>query len=190
MNSSNLYKIAVLGDSEVGKSTICKLMSGKKLDLLEISCQDNTQMTTYQGIRGVFIVVDLFKISTFGGAIKWKNDLYDKYLRELEYYDETIPIILLFNKADNFVRYAKNHSMTANLYNDEITYSDCEEFCDKYGFPCHFYTSSKSPQSGVRNSHEKMIFLCGKTMFPSSYYDVDETKTTKIDLLLKELDEK
>lgn len=179
----NNYKIAVVGDIGTGKSTICKLMNEKNnecsnnLTLLEVPYQkENTNY--YEGIRGIFIVIDLLKIETFRGAIGWKKDLYSKYLNDLEYHEDvTIPIILLFNKADNLI----NH----NLQNNEITYSDCEEFCDKYDFKFHYYVCSERPQCGMQLAYDKMLFLCGKIMFPS-YNHVDNSKDIKIDLLLKD----
>lgn len=185
MEYSNKYTIAVLGDAETGKSTICELMRKNNDNVNLIKTIKN-----YQGINGVFIVVDLLQITTFRGAIEWKNDLYEKYLRDLEYdADETIPIILLINKADKFVRYLENNVMTANLYNDEISYTDCEDFCGKYQFTCHFYVSNKNHQSGMKHAYEKMIELCGKVIFPTHHY-IDHTKYIKIDLLLNDYDNK
>lgn len=166
-NGEQLYKVLVIGDYGVGKTSIIrrytegyfsanyKLTIGVDFALKNIEFEDNKIALQLWDIAGherfghmthvyykyaiaAIIVYDLGRPATFESVIKWHRDLNEKVMLANE---EPVPVILLANKCD--------------LNPDDVDKEALDKYCQENGFSAWFATSAKEDQ----NINEAMGFL-------------------------------
>ncbi|XP_066522706.1 ras-related protein Rab-38 isoform X1 [Hoplias malabaricus] len=153
----HLYKILVIGDLGVGKSSIIKRYVHQnfspnyratigvdfalkvltldqdtvRLQLWDIAGQErfgNMTRVYYREAMGAFIVFDVTRPNTFEAVVKWKEDLDAKLGVDGE---KAVPAVLLANKCD------QNRDLLPN------NVLKMEQFCQEHGFITWFQTSAK-----------------------------------------------
>jgi len=152
----HLYKVLVIGDYAVGKTSIIKrycegyftpnykLTIGVDFAVKDVDIDDNTRVTLqlwdvagherfgtmtrvyYKYAIAAIIVFDISRPATFDAVVKWKEDVNSKVVLAN---DEPIPLILLANKCD--------------LPNVTIDSAALDEFCKNNGFLSWFKTSAQ-----------------------------------------------
>uniref|UniRef100_A0A8B9Y794 Ras-related protein Rab n=1 Tax=Bos mutus grunniens TaxID=30521 RepID=A0A8B9Y794_BOSMU len=155
--SEHLFKVLVIGELGVGKTSIIKryvhqLFSQHyratigvdfalkvlnwdsrtlvRLQLWDIAGQErfgNMTRVYYKEAVGAFIVFDISRGSTFDAVLKWKSDLDSKVHLPN---GSPIPAVLLANKCDQ----KKDSGQTP---------SQMDQFCKEHGFTGWFETSAK-----------------------------------------------
>jgi len=163
-----LYKVLVIGDYAVGKTSIIKrycegyftpnykLTIGVDFAVKDIDIDDGTQVTLqlwdvagherfgtmtrvyYKYAIAAVIVFDVSRPATFDAVIKWRDDVNSKVVLAN---DEPIPLILLANKCD--------------IPGVTIDSPALDEFCKNNGFKAWFQTSAQEN----KNIDEAMQFL-------------------------------
>ncbi|KAG9265277.1 ras-related protein Rab-38 [Astyanax mexicanus] len=153
----HLYKILVIGDLGVGKSSIIKRyvhhnfspnyratigvdfalkvlnldQETVRLQLWDIAGQErfgNMTRVYYREAMGAFIVFDVTRPSTFEAVTKWKEDLDAKLSQSS---GKQVPTVLLANKCDQGSDVLTNNGI------------QMERFCRENGFLGWFETSAK-----------------------------------------------
>ncbi|KAG0045626.1 rab32, member RAS oncoprotein [Gryganskiella cystojenkinii] len=157
-----LFKVLVLGDSGVGKTSIIKRyvhnifsMNYKstigvdfalkvvqwapdtvvRMQLWDIAGQErfgNMTRVYYKEAVAALVVYDVTRPKTFEAVAKWKSDLDSKVSLPPELGGGPIPTILLANKMDLH----EDHSPGLNA-------AEMEKFCEEHGFLKWFGTSAK-----------------------------------------------
>uniref|UniRef100_UPI00398E3A3E ras-related protein Rab-38-like n=1 Tax=Pristiophorus japonicus TaxID=55135 RepID=UPI00398E3A3E len=153
-----LFKVLVIGDLGVGKTSIIKRYVHQifsqhyratigvdfalkvlhweedtivRLQLWDIAGQErfgNMTRVYYREAVGAFIVFDVSRASTFEAVSKWKNDLDSKVRLQN---GKPVPAILLANKCDQTKEGLTN------------TLPKLDQFCKENGFIAWFQTSAK-----------------------------------------------
>ncbi|XP_041050906.1 ras-related protein Rab-38-like [Carcharodon carcharias] len=153
-----LFKILVIGDLGVGKTSIIKRYVHQifsqhyratigvdfalkvlhweedtivRLQLWDIAGQErfgNMTRVYYREAVGAFIVFDVSRASTFEAVSKWKNDLDSKVRLQN---GNPVPAILLANKCDQTKEGLSN------------TLPKMDQYCKENGFIAWFETSAK-----------------------------------------------
>ncbi|XP_028656244.1 ras-related protein Rab-38-like [Erpetoichthys calabaricus] len=154
----HLYKILVIGDLGVGKTSIIKRSVHQnyspnyratigvdfalkvlnwdadtvvRLQLWDIAGQErfgNMTRVYYREAMGAFIVFDITRPSTFEAVMKWKEDLDSKLTLSN---GTNVPAVLLANKCDQGGELLMNNGLKM------------EQFCKENGFVAWFETSAK-----------------------------------------------
>ncbi|KAJ8280430.1 hypothetical protein GJAV_G00054470 [Gymnothorax javanicus] len=153
----HLYKILVIGDLGVGKTSIIKRYAHQnfssnyratigvdfalkvlnwhsktiRLQLWDIAGQErfgNMTRVYYREAMGVFIVFDVTRPSTFEAVTKWKEDLDSKLTLSN---GKNIAAVLLANKCDQGRDVLMNNGI------------EMDQFCKENGFVGWFETSAK-----------------------------------------------
>ncbi|XP_054555566.1 ras-related protein Rab-38 isoform X3 [Talpa occidentalis] len=157
----HLYKLLVIGDLGVGKTSIIKRYVHQnfsshyratigvdfalkvlrwdpetvvRLQLWDIAGQErfgNMTRVYYREAMGAFIVFDVTRPATFEAVTKWKNDLDSKLSLPN---GKPVSVVLLANKCDQ----GKDVLMNNGLKMDQ--------FCREHGFVGWFETSAKMGQ--------------------------------------------
>ena len=158
-----VIKLAILGDSTVGKTSICRVFfdyefeeeqittigqvkfdkkiemeDGKELKLIiwDTAGQErfhNIAITACKSAQGVLVCYDLTQRETFNRIKLWLDEINETY--------KNIPIVLLGNKSD--------------MINErKITEKEAKEFAEKYSLP-YYETSAKNKT----NIKESILFL-------------------------------
>ncbi|OCT93278.1 ras-related protein Rab-38 [Xenopus laevis] len=154
----HLYKILVIGDLGVGKTSIIKRYVHQnfsphyratigvdfalkvlswdsdtvvRLQLWDIAGQErfgNMTRVYYREAVGAFIVFDVTRPATFEAVAKWKEDLDSKLTLS-----NGVPVsaVLLANKSDQGKDNFKNH------------FTKMDQFCKEHGFVAWYETSAK-----------------------------------------------
>eukprot|EP01012_Entosiphon_sulcatum_P067990 TRINITY_DN9792_c0_g1_i2.p2 TRINITY_DN9792_c0_g1~~TRINITY_DN9792_c0_g1_i2.p2 ORF type:complete len:225 (+),score=38.40 TRINITY_DN9792_c0_g1_i2:1699-2373(+) len=168
-----LYKVLVVGDMGVGKTSIIKryvhnifsqnykATIGVDFGLKELHWEKNTirvqlwdiagqerfgnlTRVYYKEAVGALVVHDITKADSLEAATKWKNDIDHKvYLPD----DTPIPCVLLSNKCDMPNRIARSQQ-------------EMDKFCKDHGFIAWFETSAKEN----RNIDAACSFLVQKIL--------------------------
>ncbi|XP_066507622.1 ras-related protein Rab-38b [Hoplias malabaricus] len=152
-----LYKILVIGDLGVGKTSIIKRYVHQtystnyratigvdfalkvlswdtdtvRLQLWDIAGQErfgNMTRVYYREAMGAFIVFDVTRPTTFEAVTKWKEDLDSKLTLAN---GKSIPTVLLANKCDQSREVVTNNGLKL------------EQFCQENGIAGWFETSAK-----------------------------------------------
>ncbi|OWF43373.1 ras-related protein Rab-32B-like [Mizuhopecten yessoensis] len=156
-NQEHLYKILVIGEFGVGKTSIIrrytegtfspnyKLTIGVDFALKSMVWDDNTKVNMqlwdiagherfghmtrvyYKYAIGAIIVFDLSRPATFDSVLKWLNDVNSKVMLANE---QPVPVLLLANKCD--------------IEGAEPDTSKIDKFCKEHQFIGWFPTSAKS----------------------------------------------
>ncbi|MGH0172315.1 UNVERIFIED_CONTAM: hypothetical protein FKN15_063712 [Acipenser sinensis] len=156
----HLYKILVIGDLGVGKTSIIKRYVHQnysqnyratigvdfalkvlnwdtdtvvRLQLWDIAGQErfgNMTRVYYREAMGAFIVFDVSRLSTFDAVTKWKKDLDSKLTLSN---GKPISAVLLANKCDQGREVFMNNGIKM------------DQFCKDNGFVGWFETSAKFP---------------------------------------------
>ncbi|XP_016096033.1 ras-related protein Rab-38b [Sinocyclocheilus grahami] len=153
----HLYKILVIGDLGVGKTSIIKRYVHQtystnyratigvdfalkvlnwdsetvRLQLWDIAGQErfgNMTRVYYREAMGAFIVFDVSRPTTFEAVSKWKEDLDSKLILSN---GQSIATVLLANKCDQNRDFLTNNSLKMDQY------------CKENGFVGWFETSAK-----------------------------------------------
>ncbi|XP_042621002.1 ras-related protein Rab-38-like [Cyprinus carpio] len=153
----HLYKILVIGDLGVGKTSIIKRYVHQtfstnyratigvdfalkvlnwdsetiRLQLWDIAGQErfgNMTRVYYREAMGAFIVFDVTRPTTFEAVSKWKEDLDSKLILSN---GQSIATVLLANKSDQNRDFLPNNSLKMDQY------------CKENGFVGWFETSAK-----------------------------------------------
>uniref|UniRef100_A0A7N9CSJ8 Ras-related protein Rab n=1 Tax=Macaca fascicularis TaxID=9541 RepID=A0A7N9CSJ8_MACFA len=157
-HKEHLYKLLVIGDLGVGKTSIIKRYVHQnfsshyratigvdfalkvlhwdpetvvRLQLWDIAGQErfgNMTRVYYREAMGAFIVFDVTRPATFEAVAKWKNDLDSKLTLPN---GKPVSVVLLANKCDQ----GKDVLMNNGLKMDQ--------FCKEHGFVGWFETSAK-----------------------------------------------
>uniref|UniRef100_A0A8C6WNF8 Ras-related protein Rab n=1 Tax=Neogobius melanostomus TaxID=47308 RepID=A0A8C6WNF8_9GOBI len=192
--ADHLFKVLVIGDVLVGKSSVVLRYVRKtfkenykstigvdfalktiqwdartvvRLQLWDIAGQEQTRNMSrvfYKGARGALVVFDVTKLATLESAAQWKQDLDSKVSRDS---GEPIPTLLLANKCD-LMEQSERDRMAPSL----------DEFCKDNGFTGWFETSAK----GGVNIEEAMTFLIQEMMKTMSGENQDERSKGGVDL--------
>lgn len=158
IQTEHLYKILVVGDLGVGKTSIIKRYVHQnfsqhyratigvdfalkvihwdsdtvvRLQLWDIAGQErfgNMTRVYYREAIGAFIVFDVTRASTFEAVSKWKDDLDSKLTLPN---GKPVSVVLLANKCDQ-----EGEFLSANP-------GKMEQFCKDHGFISCFETSAK-----------------------------------------------
>ena len=161
-----VIKIALLGDSQVGKTAICnsflniefketslstignekietkiKIKDGKeiKLSIYDTAGQERFQAIALKALRivqGVIVVFDLTKKETFKNVINWLNEIKENF-------DKKISIVLFGNKSD----FDKDKW--------EVTEDEAKQFAEERKLP-YFETSAKLNKN-INEGFEKVV---------------------------------
>ncbi|XP_033735959.1 ras-related protein Rab-32B-like [Pecten maximus] len=156
-NQEHLYKILVIGEFGVGKTSIIrrytegtfspnyKLTIGVDFALKSMVWDENTKVNMqlwdiagherfghmtrvyYKYAIGAIIVFDLSRPATFDSVLKWLNDVNSKVMLANE---QPVPVLLLANKCD--------------LEGVDPDTSKIDKFCKEHQFIGWFPTSAKS----------------------------------------------
>ncbi|XP_022091094.1 ras-related protein Rab-32-like isoform X2 [Acanthaster planci] len=154
----HLYKVLVIGDLGVGKTSVIKRYVHQffsqhyratigvdfalkvinwdadtliRLQLWDIAGQErfgNMTRVYYKEAVGAFIVFDVTRVSTFEAVAKWKHDLDSKVQLAN---GSNIPVVLLANKCDQAKEGLVNNS------------AQMDEYCKDKGFIGWYETSAK-----------------------------------------------
>ncbi|XP_040917206.1 ras-related protein Rab-32 [Toxotes jaculatrix] len=154
--SDRLFKVLVIGDLGVGKSSIILRYVNKRFDerykasigvdfalktvewdartvvrlqLWDIAGQERFKKMSrvyYKGAMGAIVVFDLTNSLTLGAASEWKQDLDSKVCLDS---GGPIPAVLLANKCD--------------MTNRDADLSSLDNFCEENSFVGWFETSAK-----------------------------------------------
>ncbi|KAG2456318.1 RAB38 protein, partial [Polypterus senegalus] len=182
----HLYKILVIGDLGVGKTSIIKRSVHQnyspnyratigvdfalkvlnwdadtvvRLQLWDIAGQErfgNMTRVYYREAIGAFIVFDITRPSTFEAVMKWKEDLDSKLTLSN---GTNVPAVLLANKCDQGGELLMNNGLKM------------EQFCKENGFVAWFETSAKqrgnNPSTGIdiwqkTKANAQSKILCGR----------------------------
>lgn len=165
--ADQLYKVLVIGDYGVGKTSIIrrytegyftpnyKLTIGVDFALKNIDHKDGKISLQLWDIAGherfghmthvyykyaiaAILVFDLGRPATFESVLKWQKDLNEKVMLANE---DPVPMVLLANKAD--------------ISPNEIDKEKLDQFCEDNGFLAWYATSAKTN----KNIDEAMEFL-------------------------------
>ncbi|XP_061484870.1 ras-related protein Rab-38 isoform X4 [Rhineura floridana] len=158
-HTERLYKLLVIGDLGVGKTSIIKRYVHQnfsphyratigvdfalkvlswdpetvvRLQLWDIAGQErfgNMTRVYYREAMGAFIVFDVTRPATFEAVTKWKEDLDTKLTLPN---GKPVPAILLANKCDQGKEVLVNNGVKM------------EQFCKENGFVGWFETSAKA----------------------------------------------
>ncbi|NXU61719.1 RAB38 protein, partial [Horornis vulcanius] len=154
----HLYKLLVIGDLGVGKTSIIKRYVHQnfsphyratigvdfalkvlnwdaetvvRLQLWDIAGQErfgNMTRVYYREAMGAFIVFDVTRPATFEAVTKWKEDLDSKLILPN---GKPVPAVLLANKCDQGIDVLMNNGIKM------------DQFCKENGFVGWFETSAK-----------------------------------------------
>lgn len=155
---NNLFKVLVVGDAGVGKTSIIKQAALRcfsphyratigvdfvskrvryketvlKMQLWDVAGQERCGSMTrvyYKDAVAAFVVFDVTRPETFDSVLRWKGDIDDKVLLSDGSF---IPCVLLANKCDE----PEKKGMVR-------TPERLDEFCEKNGFLGWYETSAK-----------------------------------------------
>jgi len=167
VNDNLVFKILVIGDVGVGKTSLIKryvqniysdshkstigvdfamkkiihnniVISAQLWDIAGQERYSNMTRVYYKESHGAIIVYDVNKDDTFETVKKWKYDLDSKLIA---YSNRKIPIILLANKID--------------IRNDNVNLDD---YCKENNIDAWFATSAKE-NIGISDSIQKLISI-------------------------------
>ncbi|KAM4620373.1 ras-related protein Rab-38 [Polymixia lowei] len=154
MQQEHLFKVLVIGDLGVGKTSIIKRYVHQiysqhyratigvdfalkvlhrdndtmiRLQLWDIAGQErygNMTRVYYREAVGALVVFDVTRSSTFDAVLKWKNDLDTKVTVN---HGRSVPAVLLANKSDQVA----------------VQQTKLDSFCKENGFAGWFETSAK-----------------------------------------------
>ncbi|XP_056140165.1 ras-related protein Rab-32-like [Lampris incognitus] len=154
MQQEHLFKVLVVGDLGVGKTSIIKRYVHQifsqhyratigvdfalkvlhwdadtvvRLQLWDIAGQErygNMTRVYYREAVGALVVFDVTRASTFDAVLKWKDDLDTKLTLN---HGKPVPAVLLANKSDQMA----------------VQQSKLDSFCKENGFAGWFETSAK-----------------------------------------------
>uniref|UniRef100_A0A8I5NC13 Ras-related protein Rab n=2 Tax=Euarchontoglires TaxID=314146 RepID=A0A8I5NC13_PAPAN len=171
-HKEHLYKLLVIGDLGVGKTSIIKRYVHQnfsshyratigvdfalkvlhwdpetvvRLQLWDIAGQErfgNMTRVYYREAMGAFIVFDVTRPATFEAVAKWKNDLDSKLTLPN---GKPVSVVLLANKCDQ----GKDVLMNNGLKMDQ--------FCKEHGFVGWFETSAKKYVTYVYLCHVAVL---------------------------------
>ncbi|XP_020483047.2 ras-related protein Rab-32 [Labrus bergylta] len=157
LRKDKLFKVLVIGDTDVGKSSIILRYASKRFDerykssigvdfslkTIEWDCNTVVRLQLwdiagqewfkkmsrvyYKGAMGALVVFDIRNSSTLEAASKWKQDLDSKVCLES---GRPVPAVLVANKCD----------LTGN---DSDVAGSLDGFCIDNSFTCWFKTSAK-----------------------------------------------
>eukprot|EP01091_Cochliopodium_minus_P005992 TRINITY_DN1587_c0_g1_i4.p1 TRINITY_DN1587_c0_g1~~TRINITY_DN1587_c0_g1_i4.p1 ORF type:complete len:214 (+),score=52.51 TRINITY_DN1587_c0_g1_i4:20-661(+) len=166
-NSNLIYKIVILGDSGVGKTSILSKYSRDEFNMdtkstvgVEIATRnilvDNVSITAqiwdtagqeryraitkvyYRGVRGALLVYDITQKSSFESIENWLKDLKEGNNTP----QEELVIMIIGNKSDlNSAR--------------EVTTSEAKKFAENKGL--FFFETSASDSSNVQEAFQKIV---------------------------------
>uniref|UniRef100_A0A4W2C3X3 Ras-related protein Rab n=1 Tax=Bos indicus x Bos taurus TaxID=30522 RepID=A0A4W2C3X3_BOBOX len=158
-HKEHLYKLLVIGDLGVGKTSIIKRYVHQnfsshyratigvdfalkvlhwdpetvvRLQLWDIAGQErfgNMTRVYYREAMGAFIVFDVTRPATFEAVTKWKNDLDSKLSLPN---GKPVSVVLLANKCDQGKDVLLNNGLKM------------DQFCKEHGFVGWFETSAKA----------------------------------------------
>ncbi|KPP65355.1 ras-related protein Rab-38-like, partial [Scleropages formosus] len=158
MQKEHLFKVLVIGDLGVGKTSIIQRLVQRvfsqhyratvgvdfwlkvverdqrtvvRLQLWDIAGQErcgNMMRVYYRDAVGALLVFDVTRASTFEAVLKWKGDLDSKVMLSN---GRSVPTVLLANKADQSL-----HGLRCQL-------PRLDAFCRDNGFVGWFETSAK-----------------------------------------------
>jgi small GTP-binding protein len=171
-----VYKIILIGDSNVGKTSIRKRYLGEGFekrymttlgadfaikrmgdnvlqiwDLAGQSIYKNVRSGYYKGAEGVIIAFDISRITTFENISNWIDELHTQR-------DTTIPMILVGNKAD--------------LRSDSISCVDNDAAI--------IYSEELTNWSGYKVPYVESSALTGENIDSIFYQLIEEMKTAKL----------
>ncbi|KAF4793239.1 Ras-related protein Rab-38 [Turdus rufiventris] len=166
----HLYKLLVIGDLGVGKTSIIKRYVHQnfsphyratigvdfalkvlnwdaetvvRLQLWDIAGQErfgNMTRVYYREAMGAFIVFDVTRPATFEAVTKWKEDLDSKLVLPN---GKPVPAVLLANKCDQGIDVLMNNGIKM------------DQFCKENGFVGWFETSAKVLEKEEKRKKEK-----------------------------------
>ncbi len=169
-SNEHLFKILVIGDISVGKTSIIKryvhdifsenykstigvdfalkVLPFKndvvvRIQLWDIAGQErfgNMTKVYYKEALGAVIVYDATRPSTYNAASKWKTDLDSKIF--IPGTQTPLPTILLRNKVD--------------ILSDDTSTEGLDSYCKEHGFEGWFNTSAKT-NVGIDAAFEKLV---------------------------------
>uniref|UniRef100_A0A3B3C677 Ras-related protein Rab n=1 Tax=Oryzias melastigma TaxID=30732 RepID=A0A3B3C677_ORYME len=168
LQKEHLYKVLVIGDLGVGKTSIIRRYVHQtystnyratigvdfalkvlnwdsetvRLQLWDIAGQErfgNMTRVYYREAMGAFIVFDVTRPTTFEAVIKWKEDLDSKAMLAN---GSSIATVLLANKCD------QSRDLTSNG-------TKMDQFCKDHGFVGWFETSAKVNIITASGFHQK-----------------------------------
>lgn len=177
------YKILILGERSVGKSSICTRFTMNEFNLeikptsqpecftktvklgdevikiylidIDENVMSNDRTYLYADAKGVMVVYDVTKSKTFDKVENWILDFRQKY-------SINIPVIIIGNKCD--LNFLKN--------------VDSEEGLEKAnGLSCDFYETSCVDQDSVKEAFKNLIAKI-------YYHDLPESKKNYFKLCL------
>uniref|UniRef100_A0A8C2X209 Ras-related protein Rab n=1 Tax=Cyclopterus lumpus TaxID=8103 RepID=A0A8C2X209_CYCLU len=188
-NKEHLYKILVIGDLGVGKTSIIKRyvhhnyspnyratigvdfalkvlnrdQETVRLQLWDIAGQErfgNMTRVYYREAMGAFIVFDVTRPASFEAVTKWKEDLDSKLTLAN---GKNVAVVLLANKCDQGREVLTNNGIKM------------EQFCQENGFVGWYETSAKVRKKGHAHKYKaRLVFkrLVKKTDFPTRYVSI------------------
>jgi signal recognition particle receptor subunit beta len=162
MSEDKTYKILVVGDKGVGKSTFIRtsitrewvlwkiencLTDAKKSYKLEL-CEFNGSQITKEdckSVLGAFVIIDVKSFSSLIRATRLKADLVANTDWKQNYLCGTCPVILLVNKNESF---------------DALPSYD--DICEGYGFDSWFGISATNGR-GLKTACKTMVNICKRS---------------------------
>ncbi|MGH0173088.1 UNVERIFIED_CONTAM: hypothetical protein FKN15_064420 [Acipenser sinensis] len=193
-NRDYLFKVLVIGDREVGKTSLVQRYVNDKfskhykstvgvdfavkviqrsdtetvrLQLWDIAGQERFASMTriyYKEASGCFIMFDVMNPTTLNNSLKWKQDLDSKVMRAD---GSPVPCMLLANKCD--------------LSPWEVTHESIDQFSIKNGFAGWVETSAKDN----KNINEAASALIEKMMMQPSVDPQSQGGHIKLDAVPK-----